>query len=116
MWTAENRQRYNRDKLRYPSDVTDEEWSWIERLIPPAKRGCQRREVDVREVLTGIMYVLSTGCQWRYIPRDLPSRSTLHDYLQRWDYDGILGKIHYGIYQKCREQVPRSQSDRLHHR
>ena len=77
MWTAENRQRYNRDKLRYPSDLTDEEWSWIERLIPPAKRGGRRRDVDVREVLNGVMYrdvLLSTGCQWRYVPKDLPPR------------------------------------------
>jgi len=37
MWTTENRPRYNRDKLRYPSDLTDEEWALVEPLIPPAK-------------------------------------------------------------------------------
>jgi transposase len=110
MWTAENRQRYNRDKLRYPSDLTDEEWSWIKPLIPPAKRGGRRRDVDVREVLNGIMYVLSTGCQWRYVPKDLPPRSTLHGYLQRWSYDRTLEKIHYALYQECREQVDRQAS------
>ena len=110
MWTTENCYRYNRDRLRYPSDLTDNEWSQVAPLIPPAKRGGRRREGDVREVLNGIMYVLSTGCQWRYIPRDLPPRSTLHDYLQRWDYDGTLGKIHYALYQKCREQVDREAS------
>jgi hypothetical protein len=61
MWTTENRPRYNRDKLRYPSDLTDEEWSLIEPLIPPAKRGGRKREVVVREVVNGVMYVLSTG-------------------------------------------------------
>jgi putative transposase len=81
MWTTENRQRYNRDKLRYPSDVTDEEWCWIELLIPPARRGGRRRKVDERELLNGIMYVLSTGCQWRYVPKDLPPKSTIHGYL-----------------------------------
>ena len=110
MWTDENRQRYNRDKLRYPSDLTDEEWSEVERLIRPAKRGGRRREVVVREVLNGIMYVLSTGCQWRYIPRDLPPRSTVYGYLQRWNYDGTLSKIHHTLYQKCREQVDRKAS------
>ena len=110
MWTTENRYRYSRDKLRYPSDLTDDEWSQVAALIPPAKRGGRRREVDVREVLNGIMYVLSTGCQWRYVPRDLPPRSTLHDYLQRWDYDGTLGNIHYALYQQCREQVDRDAS------
>jgi transposase len=110
MWTKENRRRYTRDKLRYPSDLTDEEWSEVRALIPPAKRGRQRREVDVREILNGLMYILSTGCQWRYIPKDLPPKSMLNGYFQRWDYDGTLGKIHYALYQKCREQEDRQAS------
>ena len=51
MWTAENRKRYDRGRLRYPSDLTDDEWQFIEPLIPPAKRGGRRREVNVREVM-----------------------------------------------------------------
>ena len=93
MWTTKNRAKYNRDRLRYPSDLTDEEWSHIEPLIPPAKRGGRKREVNVREVVNGIMYVLSTGCQWRYVPRDLPPRSTLFRYFDLWDYDGTLGRM-----------------------
>src|ERR1700751_1773087 len=107
MWKPEHRRTADRRGLRYPSDLTDAEWALVGPLIPPAKRGGRRREVDVREVLNGIMYVLSTGCQWRHSPRDLPPRSTLHDYLQRWDYDGTLGKIQYELYQKCREQMDR---------
>ena len=110
MWTPENRPRYNRDKLRYPSDLTDEEWSHIEHLIPPAKHGGRNREVDVREVVNGLMYVLSTSCQWRYIPKDLPPRSTLHGYLQRWQYDGTLARIHHALYVECREQIGREAS------
>ena len=79
-------------------------------MIPPAKRGGRQREVNVREILNGVMYVLSTGCQWSAIPKDLPPRSTVNGYLQRWDYDGTLGKIHYTLYQKCREQVDREAS------
>ena len=94
MWTTKNRPRYDRDKLRYPSDLTDEEWSLVEPLIPPAKRGGRKREVEVREVVNGVMYVLSTGCQWRYIPKDLPPRSTVHDYLTRWNDDGTIERIH----------------------
>lgn len=110
MWTTENRQRYNRDKLRYPSDMTDEEWSRVSPLIPPAKPGGGKRTVDVREVMNGIMYVLSTGCQWRYIPGDLPPRSTVNGYFQRWGYDGTLERLHYALYQECREQVGREAS------
>ena len=110
MWTPENRPRYNRDKLRYPSDLTDDEWAWVKPSIPPAKHGGRQREVDIREVLNGIMYVLSTGCQWRYIPRDLPPRSTLHDYFQRWNDDGTMGRIHHALYVECREQMGREAS------
>jgi hypothetical protein len=63
MWTLKNRPRYDRDELRYPSDLTDEEWSLVAPLIPPAKRGGRKREVVVRKVVNGVMYVLSTGCQ-----------------------------------------------------
>ena len=64
----------------------------------------------VREVVNGVMYVLSTGCQWRYIPKDLPPRSTLHDYLTRWNYDGTIEKIHYALYVQCREAIGREAS------
>jgi transposase len=110
MWTTENRPRYGRDKLRYPSDLTDAEWAHVAPLIPPAKRGGRRREVVVREVVNGIMYVLSTGCQWRYVAKDLPPRSTLHDYLARWNDDGTLDKIHHALYVKCREMMDREAS------
>ena len=72
MWTNENRARYDRSRLRHPSDLTDAEWGHVVPLIPPAKRGGNQRHVDVREVVNGLMYILSTGCQWRAIPKDLP--------------------------------------------
>src|SRR5271166_3921894 len=53
---------------------------------------------------------LSTSCQWRYVPKDLPPKSTLHEYLDRWNYDGTLENIHHVLYVKCREQVGRSAS------
>src|SRR6266487_4242277 len=104
MWTAKNRGRYDRSKLRYPSDLTDDEWAHVEPLIPPAKRGGNKRHVEVREVMNGIMYILSTGCQWRAIPKDLPPRSTLFDYLDLWSYDGTLDRIHHALYVACRDR------------
>ncbi len=80
MWTTENRHRYDRDRLRYPSDLTDAEWAEIRPLIPRAKRGGGKRTVDMRDVVNGVMYVLSTGCQWRYNPKDLSPRSTVNGY------------------------------------
>jgi transposase len=110
MWTAKNRRRYDRSQLRYPSDLTDEEWAHVEPLIAPAKRGGNRRRVDVREVMNGIMYVLSTGCQWRAVPKDLPPRSTLFGYLDLWSWEGTLDRIHHALYVECREQDEREAS------
>lgn len=110
MWTPENRPHYNRDHLRYPSDLTDAEWALIEPLIPPAKRGGRRRIVDVREIVNAIMYILSTGCQWRSLPKDLPPRSTVFDYLDLWRWDGTLDRIHHELYVRCREQAGRNAS------
>jgi len=110
VWKPENRPRYDRSKLRYPSDLTDDEWNLIEPLIPLAKPGGNKRSVEVREVVNGAMYILSTGCQWRAIPKDLPPRSTIHDYLVRWDDDGTLDRIHHTLYVKCRELAERQAS------
>ena len=82
----------------------------IKPLIPPAKRGGGKRSVDMREVVNGLMYILSTGCQWRAIPKDLPARSTLHDYFAQWEWDGTLERIHHALYVKCREHVGREAS------
>ena len=110
MRTAAYRERYGRDGLRHPSDLTDAEWALIAPLIRPAKRGGRRRSVDVREVMSGLLYVLETGCQWRRLPRDLPPRSTVHSYLQRWDWDGTPEAVHHQLYVACRERASKEAS------
>src|SRR5487761_2391685 len=110
MWTDENRARYDRDHLRYPSDVTDEEWAYIAPLIPPARRGGGKRRGDMRAVVNGLMYILSTGCQWRYLPKDLPPRSTVNGYFGLWSWDGTLDRMHHALYVLCRERAEREAS------
>jgi transposase len=111
MWTPETRGRYDRSRLRYPSDLTDPEWDVVGPLIPPAKRGGNKRTVDIREVVNGVMYILSTGCQWAALPKDLPPpRSTVNDYFLRWDHDGTLDRIHHALYIRCRERARREAS------
>jgi transposase len=100
----------DRSKLRYPSDLTDEEWGLARSEIPHAKRGGNKRTVDIREVLNGLMYVLSTGCQWRAIPKDLPPRSTVNHYFCRWQHDGTLDRLHHALYVLCRERANRHAS------
>lgn len=110
MWTTDNRGAYDRSGLRYPSDLTDQEWALVEPLIRPAKRGGRRRTVDVREALNAIFYLLSTGCQWRALPKDFPPKSTVFDYLALWNWDGTLLRIHHTLYVELRERAGREPS------
>ncbi len=110
VWTAENRSRYDRSGLRYPSDLTDDEWSLIEPLIPRAKPGGNKRTVTIRELVNAVMYVLATGCQWRALPKHLPPKSTVNGYFKRWEDDRTLDRIHHELYVRCREHAGREAS------
>ena len=107
MWKPEHRAAADRRGLRYESDLTDGEWARVAPLIRPAKRGGRPRTVNVREVLNAIFYVLWTGCQWKALPKDLPARSTVWEYLDLWDWDGTLGRIHHALYVEVREKAGR---------
>ena len=110
MWKPEYRLAADRGGLRYPSDLNDAEWLLIAAIIPPARRGGRRRSVNVREVLNAIFYVLSTGCQWQAMPKDLPPKSTAHFYFMLWDWDGTLERIHDMLYVAVREAAGREAS------
>src|SRR4051794_9993490 len=110
MWSVEHRRAYERSGLRYPSDLTDAEWALVEPVIPPAKRGGRKRTVDVRAILDGVFYILATGCQWRALPKDLPPKSTIHDYLTLWAWDGTLGRLHHALFVQAREQAGKEAS------
>src|SRR6516165_9871599 len=86
----------------YPSDVTDAQWKLIEPHLPPEPGGGRPRETDMRDVLDAILYILRTGCQWRYLPGDLPPKSTVWRYFDQWRRDGTLDTIHDRLRKKVR--------------
>src|SRR3954469_21524122 len=86
----------------YPSDLTDEQWALIEPHIPAAPTGGRPRKTDLRDVLDAILYILRTGCQWRYLPGDLPPKSTVWRSFDRWRRDGTLDTIHDRLRRKVR--------------
>ena len=110
MWTAEHRRNADRSGLRYPSDLTDAEWDLVKSMIPPAKHGGRPRDVNIREVLNSIFYVLWTGCQWGALPKDLVPKSTAHSYFMLWEWDGTLERIHHALYVAERERQGRETS------
>jgi transposase len=74
----------------------------------PARRAqtvCERARGVERD-----LYVLWTGCQWKALPKDLPPKSTVHDYLELWNWDGTLERIHHTLYVAVREEEGREAS------
>jgi transposase len=109
MWTPENRGLYARPGLRYPSDLTDAEWDLVRPFLRRRTRSGPAPE-RLREILNAVLYVVSTGCQWRALPRDLPPRSTVHGWFVRWHCDGVLDRLHFALYQQVRELEGRHAS------
>lgn len=119
MWTDEHRATYQRDGGRFPSDLTDGEWQRLQPLIPGARPGGRPRKTDMRAAMNAILYLLRTGCPWRYLPRDgFPPRSTV--YIQhlaqvsaRGRLGGDLGRVARGF-----ARTPRAggQPERRHSR
>ena len=105
MWTELHRKTYERVGARYPSDMTDGEWARLEPLIPAAKPGGRPRTTNMREAINAILYLLRTGCPWRYLPRDgfrrVRSLQYLPQYLPQfpegWRVGCDLGTIVYGF-------------------
>lgn len=86
----------------YPSDVTDEQWQAISRLIPPAKPGGRPRTVDMREVFNALFYLARTGCAWRMLPKDYPPKDTVYYYFKSFREDGTWERIHDVIRKRVR--------------
>jgi putative transposase len=93
----------------YPSDLTDEQWSIIEPLIPVHRVG-RPREVSMREVLNTICYQVRSGCQWDMLPHDLLPKSTVYDYFADWRDDGTWQVILDALRQEVRVAAGREPS------
>ena len=92
---------------KYPSDVTDEQWALIEPLIPVYSGG-RPRKTDLRDVVDAIFYLLRTSCQWRFLPKDFPPKSTVWRYFDQWRHNGTLNTLHDTL----RDQVRKKEKPR----
>jgi len=85
----------------YPSDVTDMQWALIQPRIPVYPGG-RPRTTDLRGVVDAVLYVLRTGCQWRYLPKDFPPKSTVWRYFDEWRHNGTHDALHDALRTKVR--------------
>lgn len=109
-WNDTARVEHRRDTARYPSDLTDREWALIAPLLPAAKRGGRPRTTDLRAVVDAILYIASSGCQWRMLPKDFPPVSTVQGYFYGWRDGGLWQALNHLLVMSARELEGREAS------
>ena len=111
MWTEEHRRTYRREGDGYPSDLRDTEWARLEPLIPGATPGGRPRKTDMRAAMNAILYLLRTGCPWRYLPHDgFPPRSTVYNIFRKFQREGTWEAIWAELHVALRERMGREAS------
>jgi putative transposase len=103
---------YRREGDGYPSDLRDAEWARLRPLIPEASPGGRPRKTDdMRAAMNAILYLLRTGCRWRYLPPDaFPPRSTVYNIFRKFQRDGVWEAIWAELHMALREQLGREAS------
>jgi transposase len=109
-WTTSARRQYARPAARYATDLTDAEFALLAPHLPAPSRLGRPREVDLREVLDAILYLLRTGCPWRLLPKEFPPKSTVFGYFRRLWEDGTWPTLHALLVMAAREQAGREAS------
>ena len=102
-WTKITRTDYDRRHGRYASDLTDREWELVAAFMPTRRRTGRPRTTDLRDVMDAILYIASTGCQWRMLPNDFPPASTVRRYFYDWRDSGLLQTINHHLVMAARE-------------
>jgi putative transposase len=87
--------------------MSDEEWTILEPLIPPARLGGRPRTVNMREIVNAILYILRSGCQWRMLPREFPPWPTVWTYFRTWCRNGNWERMHTVLREAQRRQQGR---------
>lgn len=93
--------------MGYLTDLTDEQWTWMEPIFPPQEGPGRRRTVSLRRVIDALMYQDRTGCQWRLLPLDFPPSGTVRYYFDKWNDDGTMLEIHDTLRRAVRMQQGR---------
>ena len=110
-WTEFTRRQHSRTGGKYASDLTDAEWAVIEPLMPVRRPTGRPRRTKLRDVFDALLYVVTTGCQWRMLPNDFPPVSTVRGYFYAWRNDGLLDEMNRALVEaarlaECREAQP----------
>jgi len=92
----------------YPTDLSDEEWSYIEPHLPAPSAPGRPRLHTLREILDAIFYIVRSGCAWRLLPHDFPPWKTIHHYFRTWRIDGTWERMHAALRKRVRVRMKRN--------
>jgi putative transposase len=95
------------ENRRYPTDLSDGEWTMIEPFLPGPKHRGRPRLHSPREILNAIFYLLKSGCQWRLLPREFPPWKTVFHYFRKWRIDGLWERMNCVLRRRLREKLGR---------
>ena len=97
----------------YKTDLNNEEWKIIEKLIPQAKKGGRPRKINIRSVINGIFYRLRTGCSWEMLPKDYGKCKTIYGYFNEWSKDETWKTINDALTAKYRLKMGKEEQPTL---
>ncbi len=109
-WTETTREHYRREGARYASDATDAEWTLIAPHLPPPARRGRPRKTELRAVVDAILFLASTGCQWRQLPKEFPPYTTVQGFFYAWRDEGRWASINHALVMSARERAGREAS------
>lgn len=94
-------------KNSYPTNLTDNQWQVIEKVINPQER---TRKYPLREIMDAILYINKTGCQWRMLPLDFAPWQTVYYYFRKWKLEGVIEDIMDTLHALVRKLIGREES------
>jgi putative transposase len=92
----------------YQTDLSDEEWSFLEPHLPIPNTTGRPKMHSTREILNAVFYIVRGGCAWRLLPHDFPPWKTVYHYFRSWRLDGTWERLHAALRKRVRVLLKRN--------
>jgi transposase len=92
---------------RYWTDLTDAQWTLVERYLPPERTRGRKRKYPLREIFNALLYLDRAGCSWRLLPRDFPPYRSVYGWFVRWKRDGTFQRLQEALHLQLRVALGR---------
>lgn len=94
----------------YPSDLSEAQWKAIQPLVPAAQVGGRPRDVEMRWIINGILYIVRGGGSWRMLPKEYGPWPTVYGYFRNFQRQGVWQQMHDRLREKVRRKAGRKST------